>query len=244
MGRIQMDRRTRNRVGPRGHSACGISLIEILIAVAASVVLASLLAPVAFSWIEEGRAARAVNDAAAVGFAMNRFYQDTTKWPGQVEILEDGSAIRFLTAGDPAEATFPTLIGSIGIETATCAEGLSGVTSSTSFDDATPSAANSLDVMDFLARPPSASDYPNWKGPYLPVEVESDPWNAVFVINVIPLFCGEKVTASAPAGALGYGWIMSGGPNRTLQTPFTASRVAEGSDDVGVTLSKRVAQAP
>jgi type II secretory pathway pseudopilin PulG len=219
-------------------------MIELIVVVAATVLLAAAVAPRLFSWIEEGRAARAQNDAAAVAAAMNRFFVDTTKWPGQVEILEENSAIRFLTIGDPDATAFPEFVGSIGIEDATCAEGLSGVTSTTSFASATPSSSNSLDVMNFLARPPAAADYPNWKGPYLSVELTSDPWEKVFVINIIPLFCGETVSASAPGGALGFGWILSGGPNRTLQTLFTASRVGAGTDDVGVTLSKRAVQAP
>lgn len=232
-----------NRRTPRIRTVSGFSLIEVMVAVAAAIILASMLAPITFSWIDEGRAARAQNDAAAVAAAMNRFFQDTTRWPGQVEILENGSDIRFLTVGDPATATFPAIVGSVGISTATCVNGLSGVVSNqTMFQAAVPSASNSIDILDLLVRPPSAASYRNWKGPYLTVELTSDPWGAVYVINVIPLFCGETVTASVPGGALGFGWVLSGGPNRTLQTPFTESRVTGGADDVGVTLSKRTAQ--
>ena len=76
------------------------------------------------------------------------------------------------------------------------------------------------------------------------MDPSGDPWDRVYVINIIPLFCGETVAASNPGGALGFGWILSGGPNNTIQTPFTVSRVGADSDDVGVVLSKRVVQAP
>jgi hypothetical protein len=122
-------------------------------------------------------------------------------------------------------------------------DGLTGVTpGSTAFAAASPNSVNTLDVTDLLQVPPPAADYPNWKGPYLAADIEGDPWDSVYVINIIPMFCGEPVSAAEPGGDLGYAWVMSGGPNRTIQTPFTATRVLAGSDDAGVALSKRVVQ--
>ena len=225
--------------------AAGFTLIELIVVVAAVVLLSLAVTPQLLNWIDEGRAARAQADGAAIAAAMMQFFQDTTRWPGQVEILRSDSAIRFLIVGDPSLATFPTFAVPTGIGSATCSSGLSGVTSNvTAFEAATPSASNSLNVIDFLLRPPSATDYPNWRGPYLTVDLTSDPWGRTFVINVIPLFCAESVVASAPGGALGFGWVLSGGPNRTIQTLFTDSRVSADSDDEGVNLSKRVDQGP
>lgn len=232
-----------NRPTPPSRTASGFSLIELVVVVAALVLLSSVIAPQLFRWIDDSRTARAASDSAAVGAAMSRFFDDTKRWPGQVEILNPGSIVRFLTVGDPTPTNFPLLSGSIGISTATCAEGLSGVKPNvTTFVSATPSAANTLNINSLLVVPPPAADYPNWKGPYLSVDLSSDPWDAVYVINVIPLFCGETVGASAPAGALGYAWIISGGPNRTIQTPFTSTQPNADSDDVGIPLSKRSVQ--
>ncbi len=226
-----------------GQGAVGFTLIELIVVVAAVVILSATLGPIAFSWIEEGKAARARGDAAAVASAMDRFFQDTTRWPGQVEILKSNSAIRFLTVGDPDVAAFPVVAGSVGIGSTTCSSGLSGVAANvTSFAAATPSKANSLNVLDLLLRPPPPTDYRNWHGPYLAPTVGVDPWGTVYVINIVPLFCGETVSADAPSGALGFGWVLSGGPNHTIQTPFTASQAASDSDDVGVSLSKRMTQ--
>ena len=235
-----MDRRTTS-----ARSASGFSLVEIIVAVAAAVILASILTPMAFSYIDESRISRAYADSATIAASMTSFFQDTKKWPGQVEIL-DSPSIRFLTVGDvTAEIGLPTLVGSIGISAATCVDGLAGVQAGvTSFVAATPNTVNTLNINDLLQVPPPAADYPNWGGPYLAADVASDPWGSVYVINVIPLFCGETVTAVAPGGALGFGWILTGGPNQTLQTPFSAPRITADSDDAGVILSKRVVQAP
>ena len=222
--------------------ASGFSLVEVVVVVAALVLLAAFITPQIFSYIDDSKAARAAADSAAVGAAMTRFFQDTKRWPGQVEILES-STVRFLTVGEPTPTRFPVLSGTIGIGTATCGEGLSGVEANvTTFVSAMPSAANTINVATFLMTPPPASDYPNWKGPYLSANITGDPWEMVYVVNVIPLFCGEAVTQAAPGGALGFGWIISGGPNGTIQTPFTSSTPTDGADDVGVTLSKRIVQ--
>ena len=221
----------------------GFSLMEIMVAVAAAVILAAVLTPMVFSYIDESRIARAYADAATVGAAMTRFFQDTRRWPGQIEILA-GPGIRFLTVGDASPTSLPTFAGSIGISATTCADGLSGVQPGvTTFAAASPTTVNTLNITGLLQLPPPAAAYPNWNGPYLSADINGDPWGAVYLINVIPLFCGEAVTAAAPGGALGFAWIVSGGPNRTLQTPFTANRVAVESDDAGVPLSKRIVQA-
>lgn len=211
--------------------------------VAAIVLISAAIAPQLFTWIDQGKASRAQSDANAISAAMNRFFQDTTRWPGQVEILKSDSVIRFLVVGDPSVATFPIFAAPAGIGPATCSSGLSGVKPNvTAFAGATPSPSNSLNVIDFLLRPPSATDYPDWHGPYLSVKLSSDPWGRPYLINVIPLFCGETVTGAAPGGALGFGWILSAGPNRTVQTLFTDVQVTADSDDVGTNLNKRMTQ--
>ena len=229
-----MDRRTTSR------STSGFSLVEVMVAVAAAVILAAILTPMAFSYIDDSRIARAHADAATIAASLTRFFQDTKKWPGQVEVLESDT-LRFLSIGNPS--SLPTLAGSIGISLATCADGLTGVQPGvTQFVAASPNSVNTLDITPMLRIPPPAADYPNWKGPSLASEIESDPWETVYVINVIPLFCGETVTTANPGGNLGFAWILSGGPNRTLQTPFTSQRLAQDSDDAGVPLSKRIVQ--
>jgi general secretion pathway protein G len=236
--------RIRRRFSRRAAAgSAGFSLIEIIVVVAAIVLISAAIAPQLFSWIDQGRTARAQSDATAISGAMSRFFDDTTRWPGQVEILKANSAKRFLIVGDPSTSTFPIFAVTTGIAPATCSGGLSGVTPNvTAFESATPSSSNSLNVIDFLTKPPAASDYPNWHGPYLSVNLSSDPWGRPYLINIIPLFCSETVTGAAPGGALGFGWILSGGPNRTVQTLFTDMQVVADADDVGTNLNKRMTQ--
>ena len=223
-------------------AVAGFSLLELLVVVAAVVMLAAMLAPSALQWMNEGKATRAHGDAAGIAAAMNRFFIDTARWPGQVEILASGGTLRYVTVGNPT-AQFPAVEVSLGISESTCVEGLSGVISNTTkFEPTELSPSSALNINNLLLYPPSAADYPNWRGPYLPTTFEADPWGSQYVINLVPLFCGEPASAEEPGGALGFGWILSGGPNQTLQTPFTAKRPAV--DDAGYNLNKRLAQSP
>jgi len=91
---------------------------------------------------------------------------------------------------------------------------------------------------------PAEADYPNWKGPYLPADLRSDPWDKVWVINVVPLFCAETVASTAvgtdTGGKLGYAWILSGGSNRTLTTDIQTAKLDVNGDDAGVNLGKLI----
>jgi type II secretory pathway pseudopilin PulG len=239
-----VDRIRHGRARRAATEADGFNMIELIVVVAAVILLSTFVAPRIISWIDDGKAARARGDAAAIAAAMTRFFQDTTLWPGQAEILKTGNAYRFLIVGKPADAIFPTFGVSVGIGATTCTSGLAGVTPNvTAFNDAVPSDSNTLNVLDFLLRKPPAADYPNWHGPYLTIDLSQDAWGRTYVINVLPLFCGETVTATAPGGALGFGWILSGGPNSTIQTRFTDAIPAADSDDEGVNMSKRVTPA-
>lgn len=222
-----------------------VALLSVLVAVAVSILLAAIVAPALIQWIEDSKLAKAQSDAGAIAAGMNRFFLDTRRWPGQAEILKAGSAVRFLITGDPSKASFPDLTGFTGLEAVTCTSGLLGVSANvTAFDAATPSGANSLDLADFLIKKPPAEDYPNWRGPYLGADIRSDPWDRAWVVNVIPLFCGETLAEAASGGAAGYGWVLSGGPNRTLQTNFKDARLNPQADDAGVIVGKLLTQSP
>ncbi len=219
----------------------GFSLIEVLIAAVVMILLSAIVIPTVFSWIEDGKTVRAQKDAGALAAAMNRFFQDTTRWPGQAEILLANSSSRFLIVGDPSTAIFPNMTGFTSLGAVTCTSGLAGVTPNvTAFTAATPGAGNTLNINDFLVRKPSATDYPNWRGPYINSDIGSDPWGRAWVINVIPLFCGETVTTSNSGGAAGYAWILGGGANGLIQTNFTDAKLNQNSDDVGVNLTKLI----
>lgn len=74
---------------------------------------------------------------------------------------------------------------------------------------------------------PSGDDYPTtgpaaWRGPYLPQDL-TDPWGRSYIVSVAGM-----------RGAAGVrGWILSAGPNGTLETDDGAAAIAPNSDDIG-----------
>jgi len=63
-----------------------------------------------------------------------------------------------------------------------------------------------------------------WKGPYIAM-VNADPWGNAYVTN-----------APAMLAATGPIWIMSAGPNGTIETAPDATSIGAGIDDIGVRL--------
>jgi len=61
-----------------------------------------------------------------------------------------------------------------------------------------------------------------WKGPYMAI-VTADPWGRAYVLNAADLL--------APTGPV---WIISAGPDGTLDTPTNADIL--GGDDIGMRL--------
>jgi hypothetical protein len=64
-----------------------------------------------------------------------------------------------------------------------------------------------------------------WKGPYLKEDIGPDPWGKQYLCNVAMMDPKENKAV----------WVLSAGPNRTIDTPFSQSinRAALGGDDVG-----------
>ena len=78
-----------------------------------------------------------------------------------------------------------------------------------------------------LENNPPGSDYPitgtaRWVGPYLSQDLV-DPWGQAYIVSVAGL-----------RGETGLrGWILSAGPNGTLETDDAANAIAPSSDDIG-----------
>ena len=63
-----------------------------------------------------------------------------------------------------------------------------------------------------------------WHGPYL--TDESDPWGRSYLFLVRAFW--DDIN-----GGSYYGWVISAGPDETLQTDDTASSIPSNSDDIG-----------
>lgn len=208
----------------------GVSLYEVTAAVGMTAIIASVAIPVALDRIEDAKKAKGQLEVETISKAMLRFFQDTGKWPGELEIKRGGKF--FLKTGT---APLPP-----GLSTQTVAIPSSGIVDCPAAGNVTFSDATALDVIDFLVRKPSG--YPNWRGPYMD-QIEADPFEKAYIIHILPLFCGETVDIGSAGGGgggnLGYGWILSAGPDQSLQQDVKKAKLDSTHDDAGRNMGKR-----
>ncbi len=188
----------------------GLTLIELIVVLAALAIIVAILIPTVISLPEQAEELRAKNDARAIGEAIQNLHKDLAKWP----VYASSPLI-------PANATLRRLIS------AGNAPGVSGAPGTADWVDA----ANSDDLDDQLAnnRLPDASQYPGtgefaWRGAYL-AEASADPWGNRFIVNVQWL---------QPGASPHVVWVLSAGPNRIIETSFAQPGLA--GDDIGFRL--------
>ncbi len=222
-----------------------INTTDLLVATAATVVLAAGVGGAALSTLNDAKYGKAQPDAQAITGAISAFYKDTGKWPGQAEqAAESADAAPTYFLVTTTTGTLPTaLSGTVSVTAATCEnnslEGFVGRT----IVAGTLASATKLDINDFLVRKPDPAKYQNWKGPYLQADIRTDPWDRAWVLNLQPLYCSEKITGGTGAnattgGKLGYAWLLSGGTNRTVSTTSVSANLDSTGDDAGVNMGK------
>jgi prepilin-type N-terminal cleavage/methylation domain-containing protein len=184
----------------------GLTLIELIVVLAALAILVAILIPTVISLPEQAEELRAKNDARAIGEAIQNLHKDLAKWP-----------VYASSPLTPANATLQRLIS------AGNAPGVTGATADWTID------GDALD--DHLAnnRLPDASQYPGtgefaWRGPYL-AEAPEDPWGNRFIVNVRWL---------QPGASPNVVWVLSAGPNKIIETTFAEPSLA--GDDIGFRL--------
>jgi hypothetical protein len=228
-----------------------INTTDLLVATGATVVLAASVSSAVIGTLDDAKYGKAQPDVQAMASAISQFYKDTGKWPGQAEqAAASGTnkpATFLVTAGVTDTDVLPTAeTTALTVADATCGnnslDGFPGAT----IDSAALTSATRLNINDYLVRKPDETRYPNWQGPYMQGEVRTDPWDRAWVLNLQPLYCAEVIldaagsTSALTGGALGYGWILSGGTNRTVSTLLSATRLDPTADDSGTTLGKLV----
>ena len=106
-----------------------INTTDLMVASGAAIILAAGVAAVATDGMDQARYGKAQPDAVSLATAMNRFFADTGKWPGQVEILADVAATgkRYLATGDASKTgALPEGITTFAHEDAAACGGNSG----------------------------------------------------------------------------------------------------------------------
>ena len=188
----------------------GLTLIELIVVLAALAILVAILIPTVISLPEQAEELRAKNDARAIGEAIQNLHKDLAKWP-----------VYASSPLTPANATLQRLIS------AGNAPGVSGAPGTADWVDA--SNTDALD--DHLAtnRLSDASQYPGtgefaWRGSYL-AEAPADPWGNRFIVNVRWL---------QPGASPNVVWVLSAGPNKIIETTFAEPSLA--GDDIGFRL--------
>ncbi|MCX6550321.1 MAG: prepilin-type N-terminal cleavage/methylation domain-containing protein [Acidobacteria bacterium] len=199
------------------NSRMGFTLIELTVVLAVIVTLALVLTPSIANFINDSRVARARNDCQTVASGIYQFFRDTGYFP-QWKVAKGGGAglpanrLQLLVSrgGFPLEDV-PTLwtTGAAGGLTEQLVNNTPGYTLKT------------------------ASSQFGWNGPYFSSEIGADPWGNRYVVNIglIDTSPGAATAAGQPKLAV---WVLSAGPNGTIETPFSQSilNAAPGGDDI------------
>jgi type II secretory pathway pseudopilin PulG len=212
----------------------GVSLYEITAAVAMTGILAAVAVPVIIDKVSEAKSARAIQETDGLFKAISAFQKDTGRMPGEVEgfkLIVTSDSLTTTPLPDDTNATLTT-----GTTGGTC-------TSVVTVAPGTAAAAVGKcgNVNDYLVRNPNTifgygtPKYQNWRGPYID-EIQHDPFDRAYVVNIRALYRAELDSTTVSCG---YGWILSGGPNRALETFLTASNFASTSDDIGKNNGKK-----
>jgi hypothetical protein len=192
-----------------------INTTDLLVATAATVVLAAGVGGTVLSTLDESKYGKAQPDAQALGQAIMTFYKDTGKWPAQAEhaALPDDSNVLLATGSVSDTYDLPAVANNGLDHDALNGSGVCGANSGQGFVNGTVGAGeysatgataaltstNVYNLNDYLVRKPNAVDYPNWAGPYVQ-EITTDPWDRSWMAYLAPLYCSEPVTVTTTTG--------------------------------------------
>ena len=197
----------------------GFTLIELTVVLAVIVTLALVITPSIANFINDSRVAKARNDCQTIASGVYQFFRDTGYFPLWRVARKGGpgepaSRLEVLASrGNPPLEDVPTL-WSTGV-TGGLAEQLVNNT------------------------PGYALKTPNsqfgWNGPYFSSDIGADPWGNRYLINIglVDTSPGAATSSGRPKAAV---WVLSAGPNGTVETPFAVSilSASPGGDDIAV----------
>lgn len=188
----------------------GFTLIEVIVVVSIIAVLAMMISPLINRHLDDARITRAASEAQTIATAMLNFNKDTGKWPiFQLPAASITTASAiFTTLYSPG--TYPTP----SVDTA-------------SWAPATSVRGSIRDQLEFNQPLYGTSGKFAWRGPYV-TNIGEDPWGNAYVINASNLGFGSTSAA----------FVLSAGPDGTIQTTFTQSigsgstAIVVGGDDI------------
>jgi prepilin-type N-terminal cleavage/methylation domain-containing protein len=183
--------------------AQGFTLIEIIVILAVISILVAIMTPTVLKYIQEAQLNRAEEDVKIINAALNDLIKDTGQYPGS-------KASQNFICGDGTIAT----AGATGwaASSAVCSSLTNHLVINDPDDDGTAGEAND----DYRT-----SGKFSYKGPYAQ-SLNQDPWGNAYEVNASTLVGGN----TSPT------WIISAGPDGTLDTATTATTLS--NDDIGV----------
>lgn len=192
----------------RSKSVTGFTLMEIVVVMAVTAVLAAMLSPTILGVIDDARRSRALSDDQAIASAILAFNKDLNRWP----IWQNGAKT------GPTDATFDVLKTDDGEDPLVGDDSGWSLSGAGSLDDQLMTNFNSAPGNSY----PTSGDR-QWRGPYL-AKLTEDPWGSKYVANVNKLSPGEDYASEAV-------YVLSAGPNRLIETEFGQS--VNGTFEVG-----------
>jgi prepilin-type N-terminal cleavage/methylation domain-containing protein len=208
---------------PRPAANRGFTMIEMAIVLAIVGILAAILTPIVTNYVDQSRVTKAQSDVRTIGEAIGRFERDVGRYPMWTSATGGNAPLQDTTAN------VVTLrgVGNLPSEPAT-----------TAWTSATPSDTDCSGGCTFdtiqnqlLTNNPSYTTNASlskpfkWKGPYMDLSSNPDPWGNTYLVNII--HC--KSTSNYAC------FVLDAGPNGQVETAFDISRnttVTAGGDDV------------
>ncbi len=171
--------------------------------------MVGILVPTVRSYIGSAKAQRAGQDTKALGEALLAFNKDTARFP----IFQSG------TATTPSDSVFVVLRTEEGVNPAASVDAASWLSATAdTFDDQLKKNAPGGPGAAY----PTTGEFA-WRGPYIG-PIRMDPWGNRYMCNA------NKLLPNASNAV----WVLSAGPNETVETTFSQGRAAPtvGGDDI------------
>ena len=208
----------------------GMTLLEVIVVLAVLGALTAAMAPIAFSYIEDGNIRRTQVEVGRLAVAINKMFVDTGRWP----FYADGDGTGGYTSGTDAALLTSNAVCSGGncTDATLPTDGTGGeawALGSSKLD----SIANHLITNTPFGSTDANKDYNTtglkaWGGPYVDQVPPMDPWQRSLLVSV------RNLDPSVAYGSLKWVVVISAGPNGTLETSpetlMTANPVAAGDD--------------
>lgn len=218
------------------------SLVEAGATVAVGLTLAAAIVPVVMDKGQDSKIARAQSDTQALATSIQTFFADVQEYPS-----------RKRTGSDQRDSGFTTLTAFRTGDDSTSAAGLDPKDPSNFSTAAGGTDVNMGNLNNHLVTDVSGSGEANyrnnglnWKGPYSKT-IHQDPWGRNYVVLARAASYDQKTTCVTGTTAIPtstthgctetplYYWVLSAGPDGSLDTTQSSSELQD--DDVGTVVT-------